>query len=39
MSEAEAELNIADTIRECLAVRAELGMAVEASTRGITVSV
>lgn len=38
-SEAEAEVNIADAIRECLAVRAELGMAVEASTREIEVNV
>jgi predicted RNase H-like HicB family nuclease len=29
-TEAEAEVNIADAIRECLAVRAELGMSASA---------
>ena len=38
-TEAEAELNIADAIRECLAVRAERGMAPTVSTREVEVSV
>jgi predicted RNase H-like HicB family nuclease len=38
-TEAEAELNIADAIRECLAVRAELGMPLTVSTREVEVPV
>lgn len=38
-SEAEAEANIADAIRECLAVRTELGMLPTTTTREIEVSV
>jgi predicted RNase H-like HicB family nuclease len=38
-SEAEAESNIADAIRECLAVRVEHGMPMTASTREIEVAV
>ena len=38
-TEAEAEANIADAIRECLAVRAELGMPLTMTTREIEVPV
>ena len=38
-TEAEAESNIADAIRECLAVRAELGMPTTVVTREIEVVV
>ncbi len=38
-AEAEAESNIADAIRECLAVRAERGMPLIATTREIEVAV
>ena len=38
-TEAEAEANIADAIRECLAVRAELGMPLTVTTREIEVAV
>jgi predicted RNase H-like HicB family nuclease len=38
-TEAEAEFNIADAIRECLAVRAEQGMPPTAVTREIEVPV
>ena len=38
-TEAEAELNIAETIRECLAVRAELGMPLTVTTREVEVAV
>lgn len=38
-TEAEAEANIADAIRECLAVRAELGMPLTVPTREIEVEV
>jgi predicted RNase H-like HicB family nuclease len=38
-TEAEAEMNIADAIRACLAVRAELGMPLTVSTREVEVSV
>jgi predicted RNase H-like HicB family nuclease len=38
-SEAEAEANIADAIRECLAVRREAGMPLTVSTREIEVQV
>jgi predicted RNase H-like HicB family nuclease len=38
-TEAEAEANIADAMRECLAVREELGMPLTVSTREIEVSV
>ena len=34
-TEAEAESNIADAIRECLAVRAELGMPSTVTTREV----
>ena len=37
-TEAEAESNIADAIRECLAVRVERGMPMMASTREIEVT-
>lgn len=36
---AEAEMNIADAIRECLAVRAEQGMPLVVETREIEVTV
>jgi len=36
---AEAEANIADAIRECLAVRADLGMAPTVITREVEVTV
>lgn len=38
-TEAEAEVNIADAIRECLAVRAELGMPLTVTTREVEVTV
>jgi predicted RNase H-like HicB family nuclease len=38
-TEAEAESNITEAIRECLAVRAELGMPLTATTREVEVSV
>jgi predicted RNase H-like HicB family nuclease len=38
-TEAEAETNIAGAIRECLAVRAELGMPATVATREIEVVV
>jgi len=38
-TEAEAESNIADAIRECLAVRAELGMPLTVTTREVEVMV
>lgn len=38
-SEAEAESNIADAIRECLAVRAELGVPLTTITREVEVTV
>ena len=38
-SEAEAEVNLADAIRECLAVRAEKGMPLTITTREIEVTV
>ncbi len=38
-TEWEAEANIVDAIRECLAVRAELGMPLTVSTRGVEVLV
>lgn len=36
-SEAEAEANLADAIRECLAVRAEMGLPLTVVTREIEV--
>ena len=38
-TEAEAETNIADAIRECLAVRAEFGMPLTVTTREVEVVV
>jgi len=38
-TEAEAETNIADAIRECLAVRAESGMPSTVTTREVEVAV
>jgi predicted RNase H-like HicB family nuclease len=38
-TEAEAEANIADAIRECLAVRAEKGMPLTVHTREVEVAV
>jgi len=38
-TEAEAEANIADAIRECLAARAELGMPLTVITREVEVVV
>jgi predicted RNase H-like HicB family nuclease len=38
-TEAEAESNIANAIRECLAVRAELGMPLTVTTREVEVPV
>jgi predicted RNase H-like HicB family nuclease len=38
-TEAEAETNIADAIRECLAVRAELGMPLTVTTREVEITV
>lgn len=39
VSEAEAETNIADAIRECLAVRAELGISTTVTTHEVEVLV
>lgn len=39
MTEAEAEDNVRDAIRECLAVRRERGMPLTVTTRQIEVSV
>ncbi len=39
LTEAEAEANVADAIRECLAVRAELGMPPTVTTREVEVFV
>ncbi|MBI4906436.1 MAG: type II toxin-antitoxin system HicB family antitoxin [Acidobacteria bacterium] len=39
MTEAEAESNISDAIRECLAVRAERGMPLTVVTRELEVTV
>jgi len=38
-TEAEAESNIADAIRQCLAVRAELGLPITVTTREVEVTV
>ena len=38
-TETEAESNISDAIRECLAVRAELGMPLSTVTREVEVAV
>ena len=38
-TEAEAERNVADAIRECLAVRAERGMPLTVSTREVEIIV
>ena len=38
-TEAEAEANVADAIRECLAVRAERGMPLTVTTREVEVVV
>lgn len=38
-TEAEAELNIAEAIRECLAVRAELGMPLTVTIREVEAAV
>ncbi len=38
-TEAEAEANVADAIRECLAVRAERGMPMTVTTREVEVTV
>ena len=38
-TEADAESNIADAIRECLAVRAELGIPLTVTTREVEVAV
>jgi len=38
-TEEEAEVNIADAIRECLAVRAERGLPLTVSTREVEVAV
>ena len=38
-TEGEAEANMADAIRECLAVRAELGMPLTVTTREVEVTV
>ena len=38
-TEAEAEANIADAIRECLAVRAELGVPLTTITREVEITV
>ena len=38
-TEAEAESNISDAIRECMAVRAELGMPLIVTTREVDVAV
>ncbi|MGA2115470.1 MAG: type II toxin-antitoxin system HicB family antitoxin [Bryobacteraceae bacterium] len=38
-TEAEAKANVADAIRECLAVRAELGMPLTVATHEVEVAV
>ncbi len=38
-TESEAETNIADAIRECLAVRAQLGLPLTVTTRELEVAV
>jgi predicted RNase H-like HicB family nuclease len=38
-TEREAEANVVDAIRECLAVRAELGMPLHVTTREVEVAV
>ena len=38
-TEAEAEVNVTDAIRECLTVRAELGMPLTVTTREVEVAV
>ena len=38
-TEAEAEVNVADAIRECLATRAELGMPLMVTTREVEVPI
>jgi predicted RNase H-like HicB family nuclease len=38
-TEAEAEVNVADAIRECLAARAELGMPLTVTTREVEIPV
>lgn len=38
-TEAEAEANIADAIRECMAARAELGLPLTVTTREVEVAV
>jgi predicted RNase H-like HicB family nuclease len=38
-TEAEAETNVADAIRECLAVRAELGMPLTVTSREVEITV
>ena len=38
-TELEAESNIADAIRECMAIRAELGMEATVTTREVEVAV
>ena len=38
-TEAEAEANVGDAIRECLAVRSQLGMPLVVSTREVEVAV
>jgi predicted RNase H-like HicB family nuclease len=38
-TEAEAEANIADAIRECLVVRAELGIPIHVTTKEVDVAV
>ena len=38
-TEAEAEANVANAIRECLTVRAELGMPLTVATREVEVTV
>ena len=38
-TEAEAEVNVADAIRACLAVRAEFGMPLTVTTREVEVAV
>ena len=38
LTEAEAEANVSDAIRECLAVRAELGLPPTVTTREIEVA-
>ena len=38
-TEAEAEVNIADAIRECLAVRTALGMPLTVTTREVEVTI